>query len=178
MPHTDDQSGITIVEIMVSLAILGLVLTTFFMVITNGLQSHSDAGARQNSSQLSTEVIEGLRTVAPAEVAMYVPATADSESFDPTSVSCGGVQGEYDPDGDGPLGCEEVVVADLGAIRVAEPYNFTSPEGITVTTIATLAEDPEVPDNTVRVTVVTEYQIAGDAGLIRRSSLFSEVPRG
>lgn len=179
MPQIDDESGITLVEIMVSLLLLGVVLTAFFAVLTSGLRSLSESRARQSSSQLATEIIEELRRLSPSEIAMYNdPLVTHSEEFDPATVSCpGSGAGFFDPDGDGPLGCEEIVTADQGAIRNGAPFQVTV-DGITVTTIATEVNDVDVPDDTIRVTVVLDYAIAGSTDQIRRSALFSEVSRG
>lgn len=184
MRQADDESGITLVEIMLSLLVLGVVLTAFFTVVTGGLQSLSESRARQMSSQLSTEVIEELRRLSPSEIAMNDDDTS-GDYFDTSTVSCtdsGGTthSGWFDPDGDGPLDCEEIETAMQGAITSKAPYQTTTTEGITVTTIATNAEptNSDVPDDTVRVTVVTEYSLPAGTEEIRRSALFSEVSRG
>lgn len=179
MAISDDEAGITLVEIAVSLVILGFVLTTFFLVITNGLQSLSDSRARQSSSQVSTEIVEQLRALPASQIAMYTPATADGNQFDPGSVVCDGVAGQYDPDGPGPLGCEVIRVSDQGEILGVAPFQGAVPgELVTVTTIATVAEGADVPPETTRVTVVLDYTLPDGSEQIRRSALFSEVSRG
>lgn len=176
MPQIDDESGITLVEIVLSLLLLGVVLSALFSVLTGGLRSLSESRARQTSSQLATEVIEELRRLSPSEIAMF-DDPVDPEAFDPLTVSCGGDPGEFDPDGDGPLGCEVIATAGQGAIRNAAPFQTTF-DGVTVTTIATEVADPAVPDDTIRVTVVLDYSTAQGDEQIRRSALFSEVSRG
>lgn len=170
---THDESGITLVEIAVSLAILGLVLTAFFTVITGGLQSLSESRSRQAASQVATEVIETLRGVAPSQIAM------DSDDFNPLSVSCDGTTGEFAPDGDAPTDCEVVRSASLGAITQSLPYtgDVAAVSG-TVRTYATTATGSDVPGGTVRVTVLVEYELPGGSDEVRRSALFSEVDRG
>lgn len=178
MRRDTGEAGITLVEIMVSLLVLGLVLTTFFTVITNGLRSLSESRARQTTSQASTEIIEELRRLAPSEIRMYNdPAVADGAEFDPSTVSCGGNTGEFDPDGPGPLACEEIVTNPLGAIRNADPF-FSTVDRVTVETFATEAVGAGIPDDTVRVTVVMTYDLDGAVEEVRRSALFSEVSRG
>lgn len=108
---------------------------------------------------------------------MYTPVIADGEEFDPTSVSCGGTAGEFDPDGPGPIGCEVLVTSTLGAIRNTEPF-FDAVDRVDVVTIATEASGIGIPDGTVRVTVVATYEVAAGSGVVRRSGLFSEVSRG
>ena len=178
MRGTDDEAGITLVEIIVSLFVLGLLLTTFFTVLIGGLGSLSESRARQTTSQVATEIIEELRRLSPSEIAMYNdPLDTTGPVFDPTTVSCGGVPGEFDPDGPGPIGCEVVVTATQGAIRDEAPFQ-ASVDAVDVVTIATAATGPGVPDDTVRVTVVGTYAVANSTGEIRRSTLFSEVSRG
>lgn len=181
MPKFDDESGITLVEIVLSLLILGVVLTALFGVLTGGLRSLSESRARQTSSQLATEIIEELRRLSPSEIAMYYDGTLDEpEEFDPTTVPSTCAAGYFDPDGDGtgPLGCEKIATADQGAIRDAPPFQTTF-EGVTVTTIATeVAIDAAIPEDTIRVTVVLDYSTAVNDEQIRRSALFSEVSRG
>lgn len=179
MGRTTDETGITLVEVMVSLLILGVVLTAFFRVITGGLQSLTETRAAQTSSQLATEIIEDLRRLSPSEIAMYNdPLATESDEFDPATVSCvGSGAGYFDPDGAGPMGCEEIVTASQGAITSDAPFQTTY-EGVTVTTIATVADDPDVPDDTVRVTVLLVNSVTGTTEEIRRSALFSEVSRG
>lgn len=178
MRQIDDESGITLVEITLSLLVLGVVLTAFFSVLTGGFRSLSESRARQTSSQLSTEIVEELRRLSPSEIAMYNDGTGDPEEFDPSTVSCDGSgAGYFDPDGDGPLGCEKIATADQGAIRNAAPFQTTF-DGVTVTTIATEVADPAIPDDTIRVTVVLDYSTAENDEQVRRSALFSEVSRG
>ena len=179
MWHSDDEAGITLVEIMLSLLLLGIVLTAFFAVITNSLRSLSDSRLRQTASQVSTELIEDLRVLSPSEIAMYNdPNDGVGGDFDATTVSCGGNTGSFDPDGDGPLGCETIVVDTFGAVTAAAPWQTTTTDGVTITTIATEVDDVDVPAGTVRVTVVADYTLPNGSEQIRRSALFSEVPRG
>lgn len=174
----DDEAGITLVEIMVSLVIIGVVLTAFFTVLTGGLQSLSESRTRQTTSQLSTAIIEDLRRLAPSEIAMYDdPTGVFPGEFDPTTVSCAGTPGEFDPDGPGPLGCEVIVTNPLGAIRDEAPFQETV-DAVDVVTIATEAVGAGVPDDTVRVTVVMTYDLPAGTEVVRRSGLFSEVSRG
>lgn len=189
MPQPDDESGITLVEILFSLVILGIVLTAFVQVIAGGLRSLSDSGNRQQSSQMSTEVIETLRALSPAEAALYVdPLVTDATEVDPTAVSDCTAQIDddgdgtvdrtplgFDPDGPGPLDCEELRTSSQGAITSTMPYAGTA-QGVTVTTIATISKEA-LTEGMGRVTVVLDYSSPG-AQQIRRQALFSEVSRG
>lgn len=182
MHRVDDEAGITLVEIMVSLLVLGLVLTAFFRVVTGGLESLSESRARQTTSQVSTEIIEELRRLSPSEIALRDDPAVEGEpgEIKATSFECLGTAGEFDPDGPGPLGCEVVVSNSQGAIvsDVDAPFQRVV-DAVTVVTVPTLADTSTgIPDDTVRVTVVMEYELGGDAEVVRRSALFSEVSRG
>lgn len=191
MHHSaDDEAGITLVEIMISLLILGLVLTTFFTVITGGLQSLSDSGNRQDSSQLSTQSIETLRSVSPAEVALKVDpldpgASVDVAAFsnctadvdDDADGTIDRTAPGFDPDDAGPVACEELVTTPQGAVRPALPFNGTS-DGVTVTTAPTYVAEAGVQSDVVRVTVVLDYELQNGPQQVRRQAYFSEVSRG
>ncbi|MFT4837923.1 MAG: Tfp pilus assembly protein PilV, partial [Nonlabens sp.] len=85
------ESGVSLVETLVTFMLIGIAMTAFFAAIIGGLQSLSESRARQAASQVATEVIEGLRARAPAEIAMYVvPLLMLPDEFDSTTVSCGG----------------------------------------------------------------------------------------
>lgn len=173
-----EEDGITLVEIMLTLVILSIVLSAMFSVIIGGLQSLSESRARQTASQVATEQIETLRTLAPSEVAMYNdPLVSLSAEFDPATVVCGGTAGTYDPDGAGPLGCETVATLSLGAVTSDLPWQGER-DGVTVETIVTEATGTGVPAGAVRVTVVSTYEFSDGVEEVRRSALFSEVARG
>jgi type II secretory pathway pseudopilin PulG len=176
------ESGVSLVETLVTFMLIGIAMTAFFAAIIGGLQSLSESRARQAASQVATEVIEGLRARAPAEIAMYVvPLLMLPDEFDSTTVSCGGTLGAFDPDGGGPIGCEPLAENELGAIHAAAPYQgsvVSSVAEIRVVTIATQVVDSAIPAGTTRVTVVVSYDLPRGSKEVRRSTLFSEVSRG
>lgn len=178
------EDGITLVEIMISLVILGVVLIAFLQSMVGSLRSLGDSGSRQESSQLSTEVIEELRALSPPEIAL------DADTVDTVALSDCTAQVDddgdgtvdrtpagYDPDGAGPLACEELVVRGFGAITSSLPYAGTV-DGVTVTTIATAQASDDVQSGVTRVTVVLDYELPGGTKQVRREALFSEVSRG
>lgn len=174
----EDEAGITLVEVLVAIVVLGIVLTAFFEVMTGNLRSLSDSRARQEASQASTEVLERLRATTPAEIAMNID-TANADRFVPATVSCGtptAVQGRIDPDGDEPLGCEELRLNTSGVIENVMPW-FGDTNNVSVSTYATTAAGTNVPAGSIRVTVVVDYELADGPKQIRRSAFFSEVPR-
>lgn len=178
------EEGITLIEIVISLVILGVVLIAFLQTMVGGLRSLNDSGARQTSSQLSTEVIEELRAMSPPEIALRTTAvdlaalsdcTAQVDDDDDGTVDR--TPAGYDPDGAGPLACEELVVRGAGAITSSEPFARTK-DGVTVTTFATAQTSSNVQTGITRVTIVLDYDLPGGASQVRRQALFSEVSRG
>lgn len=191
MHAIDAEDGITLVEILISMVILGVVLTAFFEVVTGGLQSLSESNDRQDSSQLATESIERLRSLAPSEVALRVDPADPGGSVDPSTISnCTtdvrdtagivlrtGVLG-FDPDGAGAdFECEELVQSTLGAVVPALPY-LGQDVGVTITTVPTRSTTAQVQDGIVRVTAVLDYENQDGPQTITRQALFSEVNRG
>jgi len=176
----DDEAGITLVEVLVSIVILGIVLTAFFQVMAGNLQSLSDSRARQEASQLTTEVIELLRSFQPPEIAMFDdPLMTDPDEFVMTFSTVGCVAGQVDPDGDGPIGCEALRGTDGGAITSVLPWQGSRPGSpITISTWATDATGTDVPPDSIRVTVTATYELTDGPQVVRRQALFSRVGRG
>lgn len=189
----EPEAGITIVEIVISLVLLGIVLSAFLGVMVNGLRALTDSGQRQVSSQQATEVLEVLRAKTPSEIALYDdPLVTDAAEVDLTTITncTASVDDDgdgtidrtpagYDPDGAGPLPCEELRALPSGAITAAtdQPY-FGTEDGVTVQTVATRVAEGGVQNGLTRVTVVLTYQLPEGVETVRRQSLFSEVSRG
>lgn len=189
--HAED--GITLVEIMISLLVLGVVLSAFFQVITGGLRSLSDSNNRQDASQIATDSIETLRALSPPEIAMLVdplaapagevdlatfPTCTASVDHDDDPVTANVSVTGFDPDGAGPIPCEQIVQSPQGAITSTAPFNATI-NGVDLLTVATFTMDGAgVQDGVVRVTAVSEYDIGAGAEVIRRQAYFSEINRG
>lgn len=164
--HRED--GITLVEIMISIFILGVVLTAAFGVFTRNLISLADSEARQEASFATSEIIETLRE-------LPVTSARMATSYDPTLVSCGGTSGEVDVFGDGT--CEPLAIdpsIDVDRIDNTAPWVGTT-GAVSYATYATAVAGTDA----VRVTVVAQYELGGE-GLkeVRRSTLISEVERG
>lgn len=168
MQKIDDESGITLVEIMVSILILGVVLTAFFGVLARNLRSLSDSQARQEASFVASQVIETLRELPVSSARM-------AASYDPTLVSCGGTNGQVDVHGDGSV-CEPLDIdpfIDLNRIDESAPWTGSS-DAVTYATYATTAAGTD----SVRVTVVVDYELTDGPKQVRRSTLVSKVNRG
>ena len=192
MSRTQDEAGMTLVEIVVALLLLGVVLTAFFRVITGGLQSLSDSGQRQDASQLTTESIETLRSLAPSEVALKVdPMITEADEVDVTALSnCVAhldddgdgtsdrtAPGYFDPDAGGMAECEELVTNPQGAVTSTVPFNGTK-YGVDITTVPTLVSTAGVQSDVTRVTTIVTYELQDGVQTIRRQAYFSEVSRG
>ena len=173
MKDLDRESGITLVEVVVALLVLGFVLTAYAGVLMSNLKSISDSRARQDASQAATEVIERLRDESPAAVAM-------KWDFDPATVSCGdpAVEGDVDVFGDGTL-CEPLALdpdaASSGIIDGTAPWAGTL-GAVDYRVYAT--EVSGTPAGRVRVTVVADYELSSGPKEIRRNTIFSEASRG
>lgn len=168
-----DDDGITLVEIVVALFILGFVMSTFVAAQATSLQSLTDSRARQDASQVATEVLERLRDRPPSSIAM-------SPSFDPTTVSCGdpAVTGFFDVFGDGSL-CEPLAhdpdPLATGVIDDSPPWTG-SLRAVDYAVYATeVAGDPV---GRIRVTVVATYELTDGPRQIHRQTFFSEISRG
>lgn len=175
----DDEAGITLVEVLVSIIILGIVLTAFFQVMAQNLRSLSDSEARQEASQATTERIELLRDLQPPEIAMFVdPLITDPDEFNENFSAGGCAAGFVDPDGGGTIGCEALRITDGGAITSTAPWQETLTDSpITVTTWATEATGADVPPNSIRVTVTASYELTNGPQVVRRQAIFSTVGR-
>lgn len=178
------EDGITLIEVMITLFLLLVVFSAFVATIIGGLRSLSESRARQFASQVATESIEHLRTQTHAAIAM------DSDTVDLVAISdcTASVDDDgdgtidrtplgFDPDGPGPIGCEEIAARASGVITTAEPFAGTE-DNVTYVTVGTFAQDGDIPSGTVRITVESAYSLPGDAATIRRQALFSEVSRG
>lgn len=167
MHGRDSEDGITLVEIMVAILILGVVLTAFFGVMARNLRSVSDSQARQEASFVASQVIETLRELPVSSARMAV-------SYDPTLVSCDG-PGKVDVHGDGTV-CEPLDIdpfIDLNRIDESAPWTGSSD----AVTYATYATTP-VGTDSVRITVVVDYELTDGPKQVRRSTIVSEVNRG
>lgn len=173
MRHDGGEAGITLVEIMISLIVLGVVLTAFFGVSTRNLRSISDSQARQEASFSASQVIETLYE-------LPVTSARMSATYDPTLVSCqdtSGVvtTGSVDVFGDGSV-CEELAIDPsivVDRIDDTAPWTGTS-DAVSYATYATVVAGTEA----VRVTVIADYELTDGPKEIRRSTLISEVDRG
>ena len=174
MTNLQDDSGITLVEVMISLVLLLIVLGAFTTVVSRGLQSLSESRARQAASQVATQAIEELRNTAPVSVRINSDVVTVSALSNCTTASA---TAGFDPDGAGPLGCESFATRPGGAITTGAPFAGTE-DAVTYFTGATIAEGADVPPGSVRVVVQSRYDLPGDSAVIRRQAIFSEVPRG
>lgn len=177
------EDGITLVEMMIALLVLLVVFSAFVGAIIGGLRSLSESRARQFASQVATESIENLRTLPHSAVAMADTVDIAAISNCTASVDDDGdgtidrTPLGFDPDGTGPIDCEEIAARASGAITMAEPFAGTE-DSVTFVTIGTFAQDDNVPSGPVRVTVESNYSLSGGSATIRRQALFSEVSRG
>lgn len=164
----DREDGITLVEIMISILLLGIVLTAYFGVMSRNLRSLSDSQARQEASFVTSQVIETLRD-------LPVTSARMAASYEPTLVSCNGTTGEVDVYGDESL-CEPLEIdptIEIDRIDDTAPWTGTS-DAVTYATYATNVSGTDA----VRVTVVAQYELTDGPKEIRRNTIVSEVGRG
>lgn len=184
MHRLSDDEAITLVEVMISMLIMLVVFAAFVGTIIAGLHSLSESRARQFASQVATESIENLRTRSHPAIAMDSDTVVITTISDCTAAVDDDGDGTidrtplgFDPDGSGPIGCEEIAARAGGVITSDDPFAGTE-DNVTYATISTFAQDDDIPSGPVRVTVESRYSLPGDAATIRRQALFSEVSRG
>ena len=174
----NEQSGFTLVELVVALALIAIVAVGFIASVSIGMRTVAVARQRQVASELASARLEHMRNVPFSQVALSSAATQSPDVTNPDYwVSSGG--STYDVNGDEPGGSESLIVdTDNGdVLHIEDPVTV----GSTVMEIyqyATWVDDPGIAgtQDYRRLTVVIRYKapaVTGVNKLYRASTLFT-----
>jgi type II secretory pathway pseudopilin PulG len=161
-PRPGDESGLGLVEVMVAVLVLTVALTGLAQVMTSAMISVRESRLHQQATAATNRALEEARTISFETLAMRTGHTAVPGAT-------------YDPDGDGPLAAEPVVVAPSGGV-VGTPFHGVA-DGVT---IATYVTGPVVGTTAGRrVTVQATWPRArGVTGQLRLSTIVTPLDRG
>lgn len=109
------EEGLSLVEVLVSLMVLGFVMLTMTYSLTSGYSSLRRAKTTQTATSIGNEQIEAARDLTYDALAL-VDADLDPTTDSQVLTSCGtlGTGKFFDPDGSGPLNCERLVYSTTG----------------------------------------------------------------
>ena len=176
--RANDESGFTLIELVVALALIAIVSVGFIASVSLGMRTVAVARQRQTASELASARLEHMRNIPFEQVALSSPATMSSDPTNPDYwVSSDGSQ--YDVNGDEPGGLETLIVdtANGDVLHLEDPVQV----GATVMEIyqyATWVDDPAIAgaEDYRRLTVVIRYKapsVSGVNKLYRSSTLFT-----
>lgn len=161
-----DEDGLSLVELMIALMIMGVALLALASVAAASLVQVRNSRARQQAVDAASAAIESLRLRDYSAVAM--------DGSDPGVQALGGCAGAFD---------EPTVETGVGA---PVPYETTVSGVVTVRMLVTWYDDGDDDacadtdhDRTVkRVTALASWTDAGGTRTVEQSTLVSNVERG
>lgn len=172
-----DDRGMTLVELLIALSVLGLVLLGLAGTITVSYAEVQLARSRQVAEAAANKRLEELRDIDYSQLAL---ATAPTHSTDATSpdyfVKSGGSEYDYTGNDD-----DEALIVDTispGPVPHIESPVTVGKTVVDVYQYVTWADDPGIPgtQNLKRMTVVVRYRniaLNGTAHMLRESVLFT-----
>jgi Tfp pilus assembly protein PilV len=159
--HLADESGITLVEVMVAIFLLATAMMAMAQVATSGLLSLRDSTDRTTAISLATQSLEAARQVPWEELQVR---TADH------SGRCGTLVAIDEP----ATFSESVVCHSGGAIRGVRPFWGTDGKYELRTFVTAIPNFP----NARRVTTVVEWSHGTTTRSTRSSTVIAQVARG
>ncbi len=169
------SAGMTLVELLVSLAVAGVILGAGAVGLVGAVGGLDYARENREATDLLTEVIEGARSEDLAAVAVRSDAAGQAElAADPNLTTSGGVRW-LDPDGTGPLGVEEVVTSSTGAIT---PRRQLVRDGTPYTVRTYVTEPADAAGSERRVVAVVSWQRSQSLHQRRAATVIAATRRG
>lgn len=174
------QDGISLVEVLVAMSILGVVMTAFAQLVIGSLRSLALSEAQQRAHNAAVGALEYARVLNFDEVAhpwsiddpdlpfglsVFVPDGSGDIFFDPGSGTLA------DPGGSSPTAEKVFLDKDGGRVTPEEGY-WARSDDLELYTIVTLPPDASAGTQ-VRVTVVVEFEVGGQREVLRQSTLIS-----
>lgn len=179
-----DEDGFTIVELVVALALIGVVAVGFMLSVNLGFRTIAVARQRTTASELATKRLENLRNVPFDRIAInrtfLVPTDPPLQySSDPESPNhaMSVDSTKYDVTGKGDF--EPLILDDAdGEIDYIDDPIRVGSTVMEVYQYATWVDDPDIPgaQNYKRITVVVKYKapaVNGVSKFLRSSTLFT-----
>jgi prepilin-type N-terminal cleavage/methylation domain-containing protein len=160
------EDGFSIIEVMMASIILTVGLLALASTAIPSIRALHVAEGRQAATAAATRTLETARQLPYEQVAM-----SDS-TFS---------AGAHDPDGDGPLSSERLVVTAEGAIVDGLPYWGAAGDQVTIQTHVALWCDGVLPCETLgdeagrRVTVTANWRTAGGMHSKRTSTIIART---
>jgi hypothetical protein len=156
-----DESGVTLVEVMVAIFLLATAMMAMSQVATSGLMSLRDATDRTTAISLATQSLEASRQL-PWE-SLYLDATAHP-----------GRCGQMIVIADDASVTEPAVCLATGEVGAAAPF-WGDIDGFEIETYVTAIQN--FP-NARRVTAVVEWDHGAQTRTVRSSTVIAQVSRG
>lgn len=162
-----DETGFSLVEVVVAVTMAALLLMAGAQVLGNSLKTIVYARSDSQSAELVSETIERLRNADYAAVAMVAADIVGDPDIGGTPTVP-----TFDPDGDGPLLAEPVVVSAGGIVA---PHIVTSPrnaQAYELATYVTTPSDSEVSTAAYKRVTVRATWTSGSLTHTRQTSTY------
>ena len=171
---SDSDEGFTLVEMIVSITILGGVFVALALVLMNMLAVTLQSRQNQQAGDLISAKVEDIRRLSYAGVSLNEDAAAFTDGGINTSVT----PYQFDPDGSGALGAEEVVYAAAGGFAHVETVQRNGTE-FTLRTYVTTVDDATVTDAAYKRVIVRAFWERGRRTYEREAdTLLTDTRRG
>lgn len=175
-PKTSDERGISLVELVVAMAVLGIIMSGLALSLSVDFKSVALVRSRQVAEAAANRRLEEFRDVDYAALALLSQPVRSSDSTNPDSfVSSNGLQ--YDVTGTGQN--EDLIVATgTGPVVHIEPAFTVGTTVLDIYRYVTWVDIASVPGthDVKRLSVVVRYHIApggGTARMLRESVLLT-----
>lgn len=165
----DDDEGLSLVEMMIALMIMGIALLAVASVAASALVQVRNSRTRQQATDAASAMIENLRLRDFSAIAM--------DATDPAVQALAGCGGAFD---------EPTVETNIAANAIPHEQVFPAGGPITVRTIVTWYDEGDDQACTAadhdrlskRVTAIATWTDAGALRQVEQSTLVSQVERG
>ena len=175
------EDGFGVLEAMASIVVLAFVMLGMALVVGSSLRARTDVTQFEQATAIGNKLVEGGRNISFEKLTMV---TSDIAADSKLTSTCVGLTGTrfLDPDGSGPLKCEQVVHSSAGGL--INPHITTETvdgKAFTVKRYVSWVDSAAqggIGQNYKRLTVIVEWTVGGRETSYETSAFIAEARRG